>query len=482
MKSNPIGAFFRSVAGKVTAVLALCILTLVLVNWILNSFVLLGSYEREQGDLLVRSYEEINDAPLSPHTLGALLRRYEQEHGIGAMAWTDAHLLYGERPVNGLTPPPMPLELEDGTYELSNRTPPLMEKDDKWLMLSARTDDGVNLLLWVSLSTVSSGADMTNRFLLLSGVITLIVGVAASLLLARSMTRPVRRLSTMAGQMAKLDFSERYSGEGGDELAELGRSLNTVSETMETTLSDLKTANLRLQDDMEAQTRQTEARTRFIRNVSHELKTPIALIRSYAEGLRENAVDDAESRAFYCEVIEDEAAKLAEILAKLTTLMQLEAGKEELVIERFDLRALIERSLERYTPLFEEKHVAIPVLSDEPCAAWGDALLIENVVTNYLTNALNHVSAGGCITVSLIPTERATVEVRIFNTGEAIPAEDLPHIWESFYKVDKAHTRSYGGTGIGLSVVAAIMNAHRMPFGAENVEGGVCFFFELSTQ
>lgn len=481
MKSNPIGGFFRSVAGKVTAVLALCILVLVLINWILNSFVLLGNYEREQSDLLIRSYEEINDTA-SPHTLTALLRRYEQERGIGAMAWSDLHFIHGGGPINGIAPPPLPLELKNGTYELSNRTPPFMEKDGRWLMLSARTDNGINLLLWVSLSTVSSGTDMTNRFLLLSGIITLVIGVAASLLLARSMTRPVRRLSVMAGHMANLDFSERYSGEGDDELAELGRSLNTVSETLEKTLSDLKTANLRLQDDMEAQSRQAEARTRFIRNVSHELKTPIALIRSYAEGLRENAVDDEESRAFYCEVIEDEAAKLAEILAKLTTLMQLEAGKEELVIERFDLRALIERLLERYAPLFEEKNVPVPTLSGEQSAAWGDALLIENVVTNYLTNALNHVTPDGRITVSMIPTDHATVEVRIFNTGDPIPGEDLPHIWESFYKVDKARTRSYGGTGIGLSVVAAIMNAHRMPFGVENIDDGVCFFFELSTQ
>lgn len=481
MKTNPIVGFFRSIAGKVTAVLALCILVLVLINWILNSFVLLGNYERQQGELLVRTYEQLNEKELPPHTLNTLLHRCKQENGIDAMVWSNVFLLYGGRPSDGITPPPMPLDMANGTYELSNRTPPHLPTGERWLTLSARTEGGLNVLLWVSLSTASSGAEMTNRFLLWSGIVTLLVGTVAALLLARSMTRPVRRLSAMAGHMAKLDFSERYSGEGNDELAELGRSLNTVSETMETTLSDLKTANLRLQDDMEAQTRQTEARTRFIRNVSHELKTPIALIRSYAEGLRENAVDDAESRAFYCEVIEDEAAKLAEILAKLTTLMQLEAGKEELVIERFDLRALIARLLERYAPLFGEKGVALPALSDEPCAAWGDALLIENVVTNYLTNALNHVSPDGRITVTLEPTERETVAVRVFNTGDPIPEEDLPHIWESFYKVDKAHTRSYGGTGIGLSVVAAIMNAHRMPFGVENADGGVCFFFELST-
>ncbi len=484
MKSNPIAAFFRSIAGKITAMLALCILLLVLINWLLNSFVLLGNYEREQSELLVQSYEEINSAPRSQRTLAGLLDGLETEHGMGALLWSNTQVMH-----NGLwKQPPLgntflaALNMPNGVYELSNRTPPQAAAGEQWLTLSARTNDGLNVLLWVSLSDVQSGAAITNRFLLWSGLVTLLLGTAAAVLLARSMTKPVRRLSHMAGRMAQLDFSNRYTGEGHDELAELGHSLNTVSETLERGLSELKTANLRLQGDMEAQARQNEARSRFIRNVSHELKTPLALIQSYAEGLRENAADDSESRAYYCEVIEDEAEKLTQILAKLTTLMQLESGGEELLIDRFDITTLLRRMLERYALLFEEKGVALPRLPDESLSVWGDAVLIENVVTNYVTNALNHVAAGGEIRIAATPTERDTVAVTVFNTGDPIPEDDLPHIWESFYKVDKAHTRAYGGTGIGLSVVAAIMNAHGMPYNVENTDGGVEFSFELSAK
>ncbi len=477
MKHTPNKKLFRSVAGKLTGVLALCIFLLVLINWVLNSFVLLNNYERERGDLLVTCYEDVNAAPRSQRTLAGVLDGYRAEYGTRALLWSDTHVLYSD---DRLSPSVFlsPLAIKNGTFALSHRT----EAGQPHLVIAARTVDGLNLMVWISLSDVQSGTDITNRFLLWSGIITLVIGTVAVILLARSMTRPIRRLSRMAQQMAQLDFAERYTAGGHDELAELGNSLNTVSEAMESTLSELKTANLRLQNDMEQHHRQSEARTRFIRNVSHELKTPIALIQNYAELLHEDAATDAESRAYYCGVIEDEAQKLTQILSKLTTLMQLESGKEELQIERFDIVELLSRLLMRYAPLFEERGIALPVLPEVVQTVWGDAVLIENVAANYLSNALHHVSADGAIRITLSKTEHNTVVVSVFNTGDPIPEEDLPHIWESFYKVDKARTREYGGTGIGLSVVAAIMNAHHMPFGVQNTEDGVCFTFELSAR
>ncbi len=480
MKTNPVLGFFRSIAGKVAGVLVLCVAVLLATNWLLNSFVFLAHYEREQKDLLAATYAELDDAPRSQRTLAGLLDGYAAQHGMQALLWSNRQVLYTSHRQPAAKPVlPAPLSAENGTYTLSNRTPPLT-KGGNWVMLTGRTHDGLNVMLWLPLSDVQEGTAITNRFLLWSGLITLLLGGVAVVLLARSFTRPIRQLSAMAGRMAQLDFSDRYVGDGHDELAELGRSLNTVSATLEKNLSELKTANLRLRGDMERQSHQHEARTRFIRNVSHELKTPLALIQSYAEGLRENAADDPAARDYYCEVIEDEAQKLTQMLAKLTMLMQLESGKADLAIERFDLRDLLERLLARYEPLFVQQGVPLPTLPDTPCAAWGDAALIENVVTNYLTNALNHVANGGTIRVWWEDTPHGTVAVRVFNTGAHIPEEDLPHLWESFYKVDKAHTRAYGGTGIGLSVVAAIMTAHGMPYAVENIDDGVCFSFELA--
>lgn len=459
--------FFRSIAGKVFCVFTACVLALLLFNWLLNTVALARLNEQKSEALLTEAYTDAVDAIAERKHPAHVLEPYYTEHGMSIVIRTDHQVIYV------IPQPDTPVFLSQ-PYTPQTNGYRLVEHDDQ-LSLYGKMN-GVYITLHLSTNEQTTGA--SSRFLWWVTLATLLLSCVIAFVLARVFTRPVRRLSDMAARMAHMDFSDRYNGGGEDELAELGHSLNTVSETMEQSLSELKTANARLQSDMEMTARQNEARSRFIRNVSHELKTPISLIQTYAEGLHENIAGDAADREFYCSVIEDEAAKLSQIIAKLTTLMQLETGGDELTIERFDLSSLLSRLLQRYAPLFAERAVALPTLSDEPLFVWGDALLIEQVLTNYLTNALHHVTEGGEIGIGVQPTERA-VRVTVFNTGAPIPEEDLPHIWESFYKIDKAHTRAYGGTGIGLSVVAAIMQAHRLPYGVQNVPNGVEFFIEL---
>ncbi len=459
--------FFRSVAGKVFCVFTVCILALLLFHWLLNAFAYAQLNEQKSETLLTGAYADAVDAIAERKHPALVLEPYYTEHGMSIVVRTDHQVIYA------VPQPDTPVFLVQ-PYTPQNNGYRLVEHDD--LLSLYGKMDGVYITLQLPMGERTVSAN--GGFAWWVTLVTLLLSCVIAFVLARVFTRPVRRLSAMAARMARMDFSERYNGGGEDELAELGHSLNTVSETMEQSLSELKTANARLQSDMEMTARQDEARSRFIRNVSHELKTPISLIQTYAEGLHENIAGDAADREFYCSVIEDEAAKLSQIIAKLTTLMQLETGGDELTIERFDLSALLSKLLQRYAPLFSEREVALPTLSDEPSFAWGDALLIEQVLTNYLTNALHHVTGGGEIRIGVQQTED-TVRVTVFNTGAPIPDEDLPHIWESFYKIDKAHTRAYGGTGIGLSVVAAIMQAHRMPYGVQNVPNGVVFFIEL---
>lgn len=472
-----ITRFFRSVAGKVFCVLTVCILALLLINWLLNTFAFAKLYEREKETLLTSAYTDANDAIARRADLSGALSVYHTEHDMSILIWSQHQVLYAtDRPIGPIIlPSTHHPSLASGSYIIQNRS----DTDGDSMVLYGKTREGIYVTLHLPILDKQANSALTNRFLWWATLVTLILSCAVVFVLARIFTRPVRRLSNMAGRMAHLDFSDRYVGEGQDELAELGRSLNTVSETMEQNLSELKTANARLQRDMELTKNQNEARTRFIRNVSHELKTPISLIQTYAEGLHENIAADTADREFYCSVIEDEATKLSQIIAKLTTLMQLESGGDELTIERFDLSALLIRLLQRHAPVFAERAVPLPTLSEEPLFVWGDALLIEQVFTNYLTNALHHVTEGGEIRIELQPTADKAVRITVFNTGTPIPDEDLPHIWESFYKIDKARTRAYGGTGIGLSVVAAIMQAHRMPYGVNNRPDGVEFWIDL---
>ena len=217
----------------------------------------------------------------------------------------------------------------------------------------------------------------------------------------------------------------------------------------------------------------------FLSNVSHELKTPIALIQGYAEGLLDGINDDdKESRQFYCEVIIDEAGKMNKMVKKLLTLNQIEFGNNQVTMERFDLHELVRGVLQSVEILAKQDEIQIVYNNSEPIYVWADEYQIEEVVTNYLSNAIHYATGEKRIELKMEKRDDL-VHVSVFNTGERIPKEDIDKVWIKFYKVDKARTREYGGSGIGLSIVKAIMDAHHMQCGVQNRENGVEFWFEL---
>ena len=222
-------------------------------------------------------------------------------------------------------------------------------------------------------------------------------------------------------------------------------------------------------------------RKEFLSNVSHELKTPIALIQGYAEGLQENVIDDEENRNFYCEVIMDEADKMNRMVKKLLTLNQIEFGNNQLNFERFNIILILESVINSTDILFKQKNVRLEFNKKEPVYVWADEYMIEEVITNYISNALNHVSGENIIKVDVIKKEN-TVRISIFNTGNNIPEDEINKIWGKFYKVDKARTREYGGSGIGLSIVKAIMDSMNQKCGVNNHEDGVEFWFEVDSK
>ena len=292
-------------------------------------------------------------------------------------------------------------------------------------------------------------------------------------------TKPILRLARHAGDMQKLNFSSRYLDNRCDEIGILGNSMNALSDKLEETISELKTANNELQLDLQRRTEQEEMRQEFLANVSHELKTPIALIQGYAEGLLDNVNDDPESREFYCEVIVDEAAKMNQMVKRLLSLNQLEFGNGQVHLEHFDLGNLLDSVVHASDILFKQKGVTLSYQRNhEPLMVWADEYMIEEVVTNYISNALNHVKYENKIEIK-ITEDNDVVKVSVFNTGDPIPDTDIGKIWSKFYKVDKARTREYGGNGIGLSIVKAVMEAHNRQYGVKNYENGVEFWFEL---
>lgn len=342
------------------------------------------------------------------------------------------------------------------------------------------TQEDTMILIRTNLESIEESAAIANKFLAYIGTAVVIIGSAAMFLISKRFTKPLLDLAGIAKKMSDLNFEVKYPVESKDEIGVLGDSINSLSDKLETTITELKQANNELMTDIQKKTEMDEMRKEFLSNVSHELKTPISLIQGYAEGLKENINDDEESRDFYCEVIMDEAVKMNQMVKKLLSLNELEFGNNTVNFERFDIVTLIKSVLEKSDILFRQKEVTLQFTQKDPVYVWADEYLIEQVVSNYISNALNHVSEEKVIEIKLIPGEH-TVRVAVFNTGDNIPEQDLDKIWIKFYKVDKARTREYGGSGIGLSIVKAIMNSHNRSCGVINRPVGVEFWFELDT-
>ncbi len=353
--------------------------------------------------------------------------------------------------------------------------------DTIFLEIWGTLEDGRSFIIRSPMQSIKENAKISSRFSLEIGIIVIIVAAVLIRFVTRRMTKPLEELTEISQKMTDLDFETKYESGGNDEIGVLGRNFNSMSEKLEQTISELKSANNELQEDIEKKEQIDEMRKEFLSNVSHELKTPIALIQGYAEGLQDNINDDPESREFYCEVIIDEANKMNTMVQKLLTLNQLEFGNEQISMERFNITALIKGVLAANTIIAQQKNVEMIFRQKEALYVWGDEFKIEEVVTNFVSNALHHVKNENKVEVRCLEGD-GKIRVTVFNTGDPIPEADLEKIWIKFYKVDKARTREYGGSGIGLSIVKAIMESMHQECGVKNYENGVEFWFELESK
>lgn len=355
-------------------------------------------------------------------------------------------------------------------------------KDDfsqtEYITMWGMFPSGSVFLMRSPLESIQESVAVSNRFLLLIGVVVLVLGIVAVWFLTKKLTDPIMELAEISNKMAALDFETKYTSGGKNEIGLLGDNFNRMSRKLESTISELKTANNQLQKDIEQKEQLEQMRTEFLGNVSHELKTPIALIQGYAEGLKDEVNEDAESRDFYCEVIIDEAQKMNQMVRNLLALNQMEFGAEEIEFTRVNLTEIVDGVIQSMEIVALQKEAKIVFDSKTAVYAWADEYKVEQVMRNYISNAFNHLDGENIVEVRMIPLGEK-VRISVFNTGSPIPATDLPRIWDKFYKVDKAHTREYGGNGIGLSIVKAIMESFRQPYGVKNYDNGVEFWCEF---
>ncbi len=355
------------------------------------------------------------------------------------------------------------------------------DRDVEYLKMWGRFSDNSWFIMQTPLASIRESASLANQFLIYLGIVGIFLGGVLVWLFSRRITQPIMELAGLSQEMANLNFEAKYTRGGEDEIGVLGRNFNRMSAQLEKTISELKRANNQLQKDIQQKEKMEDMRNEFLGNVSHELKTPIALIQGYAEGLKEGINDDPENREFYCDVIMDEADKMNRMVRNLLTLNQLEFGNDEVEFKRFDLVGLVKGVIASCEILVQQAEAVIDFIADESVYVWADEFKTEQVVRNYLTNAIHHVGNERRIEVRIVQDEDKA-RVSVFNSGNPIPDEDVPKLWDKFYKVDKAHTREYGGNGIGLSIVKAIMESFRQKYGVKNFENGVAFWFELDAK
>ena len=350
-----------------------------------------------------------------------------------------------------------------------------------YIYLQGTLPNNDRILIRVSIEGIKDSVNLANRFYIYLMALIAIIIMIFLFFSTGHLLKPIEELTKLAGRMAQLDFTARYDVKTEDEIGELGRSINQMSESLEQALSELKSANAQLSRDLEKREQIDDMRKEFLSNISHELKTPIALIQGYAEGLQDNINEDEESRQFYCDVIIDESRKMNEMVKQIMALNQLEFGYSHLNMEYFDIVELVRTILDKSSILIRQAEADIAFDDTQKIYVWSDPFMAEEVFTNYLTNALHHVDGEKRIEITFDRSEDR-VRVGVFNTGKPIPEEDLPRIWEKFYKVDKARTREYGGSGVGLSIVKATMELLGQNYGVENKENGVLFWFDLDSR
>lgn len=311
-------------------------------------------------------------------------------------------------------------------------------------------------------------------------IIMLIFISLLSLFYSKIISKPLIQINKTALKMASLDFSEKCKVNSDDELGTLSNSLNFLSESLDNTLKELKSANENLLKDIEKERALENMRKEFIAGVSHELKTPISLIEGYSEGLKDNIVDE-ENRDFYLDVIIDETKKMNKLVMDMLELSKMESGFFALELKPFYICETLQNIITTFATSHTNKKLSIDCTIDRNTRVLADEFRIESVLNNILTNAINYSNDNSDIFIRILHCNNTlnNICIKIENTGSHIPSDELNLIWDKFYRIDKSRNKYLGGTGLGLSVIKSILDLHHSKYSIRNTSIGVEFSFTL---
>ncbi|WP_105616253.1 sensor histidine kinase [Vallitalea okinawensis] len=467
-----------------------------------NTYLLQHYYINKQKTQLIDYYDQINNLSVSQYedNLRDFIS-YENKSNVDILIFNeDDGIIYSSKSYLlddkmknklGVKPPPNEKALERPPIEIK-REEPINEKikfilgvdyitkeDD--LILTGDLDNGNIIDLHIPLISIKTSIALANEFLIIVGTIVFIIAMLFAYVVSRTFTRPILEMNKATLGMKNLDFGIQCKVESNDELGQLAQSINEMSAELDDTIQSLHFSNLELQQEIKEKIKIDEKRKQLLNNVSHELKTPLALMQGYAEGLKLNVAKNHNRVDFYCDVIVDEAKKMNYLVQNLLNINQFEIGDEILHKSEFEVVDFVNYIVEKYTPLLCENNINLQLSLPEPTNVYADSFRSEQVLTNYLNNAIQYVDEKKDVHITLLKSDRK-VRIEVYNSCQHINDLELEKLWDSFYKRDKARTRDNGGHGLGLSIVKAIQEASHNNYGVRSENNGITFWFELDLQ
>lgn len=364
-------------------------------------------------------------------------------------------------------------ENEDGTYFEVRQE---YFATAQYLVYGAFYGDEMSLEIYYSTDLVRENADIASTVIFYTGLLIMVLLVFVSIHIGFVVFSPLQDMIAITKRMAKMDFSAKCPAYRMSGLNELSASINTLGSSLSRAVGKLQSENRKLETDILYQRRQDKSRRTFISNVSHELKTPIAIIKGYAEGMKMGIGCDSTEE--FCDIIIDEADKMNNLIVRLMEYMKLNSGAYKLYSSAFNLKEAIDDFSDNLSMKIKEKNITYICEIDKSFMCDSDIVMMENIFLNYLSNAISHIDYDKIIKVTAEDMGKS-YRVKVFNTGKPIPGTDIENIWQSFYRADKAHSREEGRFGLGLSFVASIQEMTGEKYGVENKPGGVEFWFDV---
>ena len=332
------------------------------------------------------------------------------------------------------------------------------------LVFISKMNNGEIIILRKPIKIIHESVSIANQFYILAGVVAAIISSIFIIVFSKKMTGPIIEMSNVAENISELKFDKHVNINSKDEIGKLGQSINRISEKLCVSIDELK--------------KDVERRKQLVRNITHELKTPIGIIKGYAEGIKYGVADDKEKLGKYCKVLVEECDRMDKLILELLNHSMMEVGMVKLNKTTFDIFEFISHILERFNLTFNERRITFDFQCIKNYFICADKDMLEKAVNNFIINAIDFVDQKSYIKLSVEKSENG-IRISVFNTGNYISENDKEKIWDVYYKGDKARTRKYGGHGLGLAIVKLVVQLHGGNTRVENMNDGVEFSFEI---